>query len=97
MPRIAFRLGIFLAVVLVSAVAAVAGFWAPHVIPLQELAGVRQGMSADEVIAVLGPPMSSDPTPDGRDRLFYGRAFRYCSVDVFLDSSGHVSSVWHDH
>ena len=77
----------------------VAAFWFPHCVPLEKLAQIKKGMAREEVVALLGPPDADVTWPDGRPVLAYGNLlhFRYCTVDVILDSSQHVGGVFHDH
>ena len=98
MPR-AIRLLIIVVVVFVSFAAGVAGFWFPHCVRLDRLSRIKTGTTREEVAALLGVPFATSICPDGRRVLAYGswRHVRYCTVDVFLDSSDHVSGVFHDH
>jgi hypothetical protein len=89
-----------LAVSLLSAVTIVSaiGLYAlPHSVPPNKLAEVQEGMSRDDVVRLLGPPVAASKFSDGRSKVSYGKPFRYCEVDVFLDPADHVTGVRHDH
>jgi hypothetical protein len=98
MPR-PTRLTVVVVVLVVAFAAGVAAFWFPHCVPLDRLAQIKTGMTREEVVALLGPPFATPIYPDGQRVLAYGswRRVRYCTVDVFLDSSDRVSGVFHDH
>jgi hypothetical protein len=68
-----------------------------HSVPSSKLERVHTGLSEERVVALLGKPQSVFPVPDGRVDFRYDRPWLYCIVNVYLDSSHHVSSVWHDH
>jgi hypothetical protein len=69
----------------------------PHCVPLDKLARVKPGISREEAIALLGQPVSTERFADGRSKISYEKSFRYCDVDVFIDSTDHVTGVFHDH
>ena len=74
---------------------AVYGF--PHCVASEKLSRIHQGMTRDEVVRLLGPPVSARRCSGRRTEIGYGKPARYCSVDVFLDSTGQVTGVFHDH
>jgi len=74
---------------------AVYGF--PHCVASEKLSRIHQGMTRDEVVRLLGPPVSVRRCSGRRTEIGYGKPARYCSVDVFLDSTGQVTGVFHDH
>jgi len=69
----------------------------PHCVASEKLSRIHQGMTRDAVVGLLGPPFSARRYSDGRTEIGYGKFARYCTVDVFLDSTGHVTGVFHDH
>ncbi len=83
-------LGVFL-------VAGVAIYAFPHCVPAEKLAAVKSGITRNDAVALLGQPDFTTHYDDGRSRLSYGKPARYCTVDVLVDPTDHVTGVFHDH
>jgi SmpA / OmlA family len=81
----------------VAIISAIVVYAVPHGVPPNKLTGVQEGMSRDDVVRLLGPPVSASRFSDVRSKISYSKPFQYCEVDVFLDPADHVTGVRHDH
>ena len=84
-------------IIAASLVVAIAIYAFPHCVPLESLNRVQPGITREQAIEMLGQPVATKQFSDGRSRLSYEKPFRYCNVDVLIDSTGHVGGVYHDH
>ena len=85
------------AAALVTVVAGTALYWVPHAVPMSSVAQVTPGKTREEAVALLGTPSDVTQYSDGRVKISYSKPFRYCVVEVFVDSSGRVTGLRHDH
>jgi len=57
---------------------------------------VQAGMTADEVIAALGPPHKKHREGDRERWVYYKDSFTWGSAEVRFDAEGHVEGLWSD-
>jgi len=80
-----------------AGLAAIVLYALPHCIPADKLKRVTLGASRGEVVSLLGQAASTTQYSDGRVKISYRKPFRYCTVDLFLDETEHVTGIFHDH
>ena len=86
--------------VLLSVVGCCLYFCYAHGAPWTGFNAVSNGMSADQVRRMLGPPdfIRLDARPD-LDVFFYGgfQEAKFCTMEVYFDKNGTVVGKFHDH
>ena len=80
-----------------SLVLAISIYSFPHCVTADGISRVAKGMRREEVVGLLGQPIAENKFARGGLKMCYGKPFRYCTVDVSLNSSGRVAGVFHDH
>jgi hypothetical protein len=92
------KLRLWQALIAVTCLGGVAAtYWFPHCLPTDKLNALRWEMTSADIIGVLGPPVSTRDYPDGYHRISYATPFRHCSLDVYFNSSGRITRMFHDH
>jgi hypothetical protein len=57
---------------------------------------VQAGMTADEVIAAVGPPHKKHREGERERWIYFKDSFRWGSAEVRFDAEGRVEGVWSD-
>jgi outer membrane protein assembly factor BamE (lipoprotein component of BamABCDE complex) len=72
-------------------------YFSGHCVPSEKISQLRWDMSRAQIIELLGPPSSAGSYPDGYSRISYRRINVWCSLDIYINSDGKITRMFHDH